>query len=320
MDFDQNGTFDTAERITAAGGTPVEVGTNYLTFSVPCTVPAAATFARFRVGSSGGLAPTGLAHDGEVEDYTASILPRGAQLVLDPLDPTGTKNVLIIVGSSGRDIISLKRMGSGAKARIDVVIDSQGFPLFHSAFTTTGLNRILAHSGCGNDVITGHANISTPLWLYGDAGLDDIDGGSGADILVGGDDRDEITGRKGRDLIIGGRGGDSLVSHNDEDILVAGTTRWDSNDAALSAIMAEWTRADLTYVPRTDHIRAGGGLNGAFLLNANTVADDGARDNLTGWVGLDLFFANIDGDGDPLKKDHNLDAKPGEVVIDINAP
>ncbi len=36
-----------------------------------------------------------------------------------------------------------------------------------------------------------------------------------------------------------------------------------------------------------------GGLNGSYLLNANTVQADGSVDQLTGSGGSDLFFASL---------------------------
>ncbi|MGA2034823.1 MAG: GEVED domain-containing protein, partial [Thermoguttaceae bacterium] len=59
---------------TNAGGDQLHAGVNTLTFQVPATVnlPAvgyADTWARFRYSVSGGLQPTGLSTDGEVEDY-----------------------------------------------------------------------------------------------------------------------------------------------------------------------------------------------------------------------------------------------------------
>ncbi|MBI3465375.1 MAG: DUF11 domain-containing protein [Planctomycetes bacterium] len=315
VDFDANGTFAASERITASGGTAVGAGTNLVTFAVPITAVPGPTFARFRLSTTGGLGSRGFAPDGEVEDYAVTILP------LDFGDAPGTYGTLLANdgarhGSQG-PVLGAARDNEPISP---TTLDGTGVPFFHSTLALAGVNRIIAHGLCGNDDIHVLANLQIPAWLYGDSGNDDIDGGSGSDVLVGGDERDQITGRKGRDLIIGGRGNDSLISHNDEDILVAGTTRWEANDSALSAIMAEWTRADQRYALRVDHVLNGGGLNGAFLLNRTTVADDGDHDDLTGSVGTDLFFANIDGDGDPHKKDNNLDTKTGEVVIDINAP
>ncbi len=57
-------------------GTPVE---RTFIINVPATTPppstVQATYARFRISAEGGLAPTGLALSGEVEDYRLSILP-----------------------------------------------------------------------------------------------------------------------------------------------------------------------------------------------------------------------------------------------------
>jgi hypothetical protein len=54
------------------------------------------------------------------------------------------------------------------------------------------------------------------------------------------------------------------------------------------------------YIDRIDHLRNGGGLNGAFLLNTGTVAHDNSVDVLVGSSGLDWFWANIDVNGLPL--------------------
>lgn len=70
--------------------------------------------------------------------------------------------------------------------------------------------------------------------------------------------------------------------------------------AALSAIQAEWTSAR-DYTTRVANLHGTGSglhLNGAYFLQADaTVADDGARDVLTGSAGRDWFFANTEGSG-----------------------
>jgi len=75
--------------------------------------------------------------------------------------------------------------------------------------------------------------------------------------------------------------------------VIHGATTYDSNDTALLALLAEWARADrgITYATRVDHLRNGGGLNGAFLLNGSTVFDDGDPDSLNGQGGFDWFWA-----------------------------
>jgi len=74
VDFDGNGTFDDpAERITDPGGTPLGVGTTTVNFFVPDDAQEGTTCARFRLSTAGGLAPTGPAIDGEVEDYQVTV-------------------------------------------------------------------------------------------------------------------------------------------------------------------------------------------------------------------------------------------------------
>lgn len=63
---------DAGEQIFASQS--LVAGANVLQLSVPSTI-ATTTFARFRVSTAGGLGPTGLAIDGEVEDYKVSITP-----------------------------------------------------------------------------------------------------------------------------------------------------------------------------------------------------------------------------------------------------
>lgn len=68
---------------------PLVLGSNPLEIAVPCTTaPVAETFARFRVSTAGGLEPTGLALDGEVEDYRVAVHGRDFADAPDPSFPT----------------------------------------------------------------------------------------------------------------------------------------------------------------------------------------------------------------------------------------
>jgi len=60
--------------------------------------------------------------------------------------------------------------------------------------------------------------------------------------------------------------------------------------------MAEWTRMDLGYTDRYNHlIASSGGLNGSYLLNASTVQKDSAAiDSLFGEADRDWFLASIE--------------------------
>jgi Ca2+-binding RTX toxin-like protein len=99
IDFNRNGVFDNpSERITAAGGTVVAAGNNTLSFSVPAGASVGSTFARFRLSTAGGLAPTGPADDGEVEDYAVSIAGDAGASAAVAL-PAGGGSFMLDVGS-----------------------------------------------------------------------------------------------------------------------------------------------------------------------------------------------------------------------------
>jgi hypothetical protein len=82
VDFNGNGAWDAGEQVftnlaLAGGANPG------LCFSVPLNAKFGTNFARFRLSTTGGLAPTGVANDGEVEDYLVSIAqPRPATNVV----------------------------------------------------------------------------------------------------------------------------------------------------------------------------------------------------------------------------------------------
>lgn len=72
VDFDQDGNWDDpGEQIFAS--VPLVAGANALQVNVAGSAKPGLSAARFRFSSQGGLAPTGVADDGEVEDYMLSI-------------------------------------------------------------------------------------------------------------------------------------------------------------------------------------------------------------------------------------------------------
>jgi chitodextrinase len=182
--------------------------------------------------------------------------------------------------------------------------------------------------GRGNDLLDGGAGDDR---LKGDSpGSDGSDhGGSDGkpnfcdDILQGGPGNDNLDGEKGRDLLIGGEGRDNLSGDKGDDILIGGVTDHDTDLAALSAIMAEWT-SERSYNERTANLNGttgGSGANGSCYLiagsradPATTVFDDGIKDTLKGHEGRDWFFADLDrqdGDDDTVKD------RTGNEMLDI---
>ncbi|HUE73169.1 MAG TPA: right-handed parallel beta-helix repeat-containing protein [Pirellulaceae bacterium] len=150
--------------------------------------------------------------------------------------------------------------------------------------------------GTGNDFLYGGTGDDR---LFGLEGNDLLFGESGNDILVGGDGNDKLFGGTGRDLMIGGDGADKMFGQGDDDILVAGFTSHDNDEAALMAILAEWT-SSRSYSTRVANLSGEelGGDNDPFFLNDASVFDDGANDLLWGQGGVDWFLI---GSGDRIK-------------------
>ena len=78
MDLDGNGRFDHPdEHVNDGISVSLSSGLNHLTFTIPGGAVTGPTFARLRLSTAGGLLPSGLAADGEVEDYEVQILGGG---------------------------------------------------------------------------------------------------------------------------------------------------------------------------------------------------------------------------------------------------
>lgn len=210
-----------------------------------------------------------------------------------------------LTGGSGPDTFVLPNL-RGVSGRIDGgagvnVLDYSQYVNGVTVNLTTGaatnvlggvINVANVYGGRGNDVLTGNAGDNL---LLGNAGNDTLDGGAGGnDILVGGVGNDNLTGGPGRSLLFGGAGADVITGGADEDLVIGGTTNHDATVAALTAILAEWKRTDLTYRQRIDHLMqtTKGGLNGKTLLKTSTVKDDATADSLRGNTGLDWFWGN----------------------------
>ena len=87
IDFNRDGDWDdAAEQIFASQ--QLEAGANTLTITTPFAPDfiVGDSFARFRISSLGGLRPTGLASDGETEDYKVELVPGTPPVAI--ADPT----------------------------------------------------------------------------------------------------------------------------------------------------------------------------------------------------------------------------------------
>jgi Ca2+-binding RTX toxin-like protein len=143
---------------------------------------------------------------------------------------------------------------------------------------------------------TGFAEISNIRNVLGSAFPDVLTGDALDNVLAGNGGADVLSGGAGRDILIGCAGADQIDGGNGEDLLIAGTTSYDANTAALLALAREWSRTDADFMTRVMHLRLGGGLNGTFVLKPSTVFDDAAADSVTGGMGPDWLWANLSQD------------------------
>jgi hypothetical protein len=76
-----------------------------------------------------------------------------------------------------------------------------------------------------------------------------------------------------------------------DNLLIAGTTDFDSTDAALTAILNEWS-SGMGFATRVGQLTGAipGGLNGADFLTPATVHANGARNFLFAVLGNDWCF------------------------------
>ena len=216
-----------------------------------------------------------------------SITP--ADLEPDPCNPGRT--ALYVGGTPGDDTIVIDRGGPG---EVRVTWDGVDLGSF-AAPAGAPFSRVVVYGGAGNDSIRVTPRLKLPAWLYAGDGNDLLRGGGGDNVLVGGAGNDLLVGGDGRNLLIGGRGSDRLVGGPQDDILITGYTAFDDNDAALCAIMAEWT-SPRDYATRVLNLSVGvtpDRRNGAyFLQQGKTVFNDGQSNTVVLSGGMDWYFVD----------------------------
>ena len=177
--------------------------------------------------------------------------------------------------------------------------------------TTSGSwqsGKVLHHGGGINTLnysgYTGDVTVNLPLHLASLVNqmaansifnIQNVTGSIGNDLLVGDANPNMLTGGTGRNLIIGGGGPDTVTGGGGDNLLIGGTTIWDSNPAALQAIMQEWTNPNLTFDARVNALRRGIVVNNVtYALTRSTVMADNSPDNLIGGPGQNWFFFDFD--------------------------
>ena len=108
---------------------------------------------------------------------------------------------------------------------------------------------------------------------------------------------------------------DSINGGAGDDLILAGSTAFDGNQAALRAIFAEWNSTRV-YTTRVNNILGTGSgtrLNGSYFLSSANVFDDGKVDSITGGAGQEWFLSNSDFNW----LDVISDKVTGETVTDL---
>jgi Ca2+-binding RTX toxin-like protein len=130
------------------------------------------------------------------------------------------------------------------------------------------------------------------------ANIQDVFGGQGNNILVG-NGNNLLRAGSGRDILISGGGNSTLLAGAGEDILIGAHYKFDTNIAALNALMAIWS-APLPYAVRVNNLLP--------LLNPSTVLPQPGVTTLVSGGGLDFLIIDP---GDVLAKP----PRPGEKVL-----
>ena len=120
--------------------------------------------------------------------------------------------------------------------------------------------------GVATDIVGGVVNVQS---VIGSAVGDNcLIGGAAGGVLVAHGAGNTVIGGGGPSVLIGGYGKNLIEAGGSDDLIIAGSTIYDYNVTALTAILAEW-QSPLSYAGRIYQLKYGGGLNGAYVLDLN---------------------------------------------------
>jgi hypothetical protein len=157
--------------------------------------------------------------------------------------------------------------------------------IFNSALSAAEIQGLFREGGgtvSGPDVVVNLVERTATGVTGGIRRIQNAIGGAGNDVLVG-NGGNVLSGGGGRDLLIAGDAASQLFGGDDEDLLIGGRTIYDSNEATLADIMAEWT-ASTPYETRVQNLRDG-------ILN-DAIRPNGRQNTLYGQDGRDFFYAS----------------------------
>ncbi|MFT5327120.1 MAG: hypothetical protein ACI8P0_005008, partial [Planctomycetaceae bacterium] len=297
IDFNGDGSFNgVGEQIFDS--VSVLTGDNNLTFDVPAEAISGNTIARFRLSTLGGLAPTGLAADGEVEDYQVSLTaPAGSGTFVQSAslgsllvqgtaaaDFNGDGNQDVIFTHNGSTYSLFLGNGDGtfgaemnfalAGSSRDIVaadIDGDGDIDFFTGNVSSG-SQVFFNDGAATPAFTEAATTSGVAGTY-NVELVDIDGDGDLDLYHG--------------------DGGGLVNRNNGN----GTFATQENLSTLTARAAAF--GDLDGDGDLDLFGAPGGANpNNVYFNDGTGSFTDSSQSLGSSATKSIALADLDGDGD----------------------
>jgi Ca2+-binding RTX toxin-like protein len=187
------------------------------------------------------------------------------------LDDAG---VVRIGGTSGNDNIVVTSDGLNLAVLINGINRAPNIPLVRVV-------EIRAWGRAGSDRID-LVDLAIRSLLHGGMGDDELNGGSGDDLMYGGAGTDKITGAAGNDLAIGGTGADRIIGSAGTDILVSEDIFQTVSRGRLLAALGDWV--------------SGSGDDGETFWSVlhDAIFSDGDFDKLTGSSGSDWFITGKD--------------------------
>lgn len=167
VDFEGNGTWaEASNRIFA--GQPLTAGTNALIFPVPIAGPTGSAYARFRYTSGGVASYTGLALDGEVEDYLFQVEPikEGIDWGDAPDSPYPTLNAS---GGASHTIVAGVMLGATIDPEPDgqptTAADGDDIAAFDDEDGVTFTSKLVAGSNATVNVVAGVLGGKLDAWI-----------------------------------------------------------------------------------------------------------------------------------------------------------
>jgi hypothetical protein len=180
------------------------------------------------------------------------------------------------VGTEEADAITVSRLGQG-----EFVVRASFIPNSSRKYPAEGVTSIAMILCRGDDQATIAGTIDLPTYITAEEGDDDIKGGGGPNVLLGGDGDDRVTGGSNHDILVGGDGIDRIVGNGGDDILIAGTLGGAADPIdqldSLLALLIEW-----------EQLRDRAKLRPKLIIGG----DDDA-DMLTGSADADWFFFEL---------------------------